>query len=134
MTAPSASVTVALRRAVSPTDAAKLTLTSAYTWRRDSLFDVIFTGTVQAQDDVLYDISQDENMIADSYATLDLGLKLADHRDRWSTTFFVKNATDEFYVTNIGETLPSVVPNGYTHRMVKLSERQYGMEFRYRWQ
>ena len=112
----------------------KLTFTSAYTWRRDSLFDVVFIGTVQAQDDMLYDISQDENMVADGYATLDLSVRLDDHRDRWSSTFFVKNATDEFYVRNIGETLAAVVPNGYTHRTVKLSERQFGVEVRYKWQ
>ena len=112
----------------------KLTLTSAYTWERDELFDVVFTGTVQAQDEVLYDISQDENMVADGYATLDLSVKFKDHEDRWSSTLFVKNVTDEFYVTNIGETQSSIVPNGYTHRMAKLSERQYGLEVRYRWQ
>lgn len=112
----------------------KLTLTSAYTWHRDSLFDLVFIGTIQAQDEVLYDISQDENMIADSYATLDLSVKFEGHHDRWTSTLFVKNVTDEFYVKNIGETLPSVVPNGYRHRNVKLSERQYGLEVRYRWQ
>jgi iron complex outermembrane recepter protein len=112
----------------------KLTLTSVYTWQRDSLFDVEFIGTVQAQDEVLYDISQDENMIADGYETLDLSVRFIDHNDRWSSTLFVKNVTDEFYVTNIGETEANAVPNGYTHRMVKQSERQYGIDFRYKWQ
>ena len=111
----------------------KLTLTSAYTWERDSSFDVVFIGTVQAQDELLYDISQDKNMVADSYATLDLSVRLDDHNDRWSSTLFVKNVTDEFYVKGIGEMLASVVPNGYTHRVVKQSERQYGVEVRYRW-
>ena len=76
---------------------------------------------------------QDENYIADSYAILDLSVKFNGHNDRWSSTLFVKNALDEFYVRDIGEMLPSVVPNGYTHRNVKLSERQYGLEVRYRW-
>ena len=73
-------------------------------------------------------------MVADSYATLDLSVKFTDHKDRWSSTLFVKNVTDEFYVTNVGETQSSIVPNGYTHRMVKLSERQFGLEVRYLWQ
>ncbi len=111
----------------------KFTLTSAYTWKRENLFDLVFIGTVQGQDEVLYDISQDENFIADSYTTLDLSVKFKGHNDRWSSTLFVKNVTDEFYAKNIAETLPSVVPNGYRHRNVKQSERQYGLEVRYRW-
>ena len=43
-----------------------------YLGERRSVRCGVLTGTVQAQDEVLYDISQDENMVADGYATLDL--------------------------------------------------------------
>ena len=61
-------------------------------------------------------------------------MKFKGHNDRWTSTLFVKNVFDEFYVTSIGETNVNIVPNGYTHRMVKLSERQYGIDFRYWWE
>lgn len=111
----------------------KLSLTAAYTWERESVFDMVFSGAVRAQDDVLYGLHQDENTIGDSYAILDLNARLLSHSDHWETSVFVKNVTDEFYPSNILSMNENVVPNGYNHRLSKQAERTYGAEVVYRW-
>lgn len=111
----------------------KVNLTTAYTWNRDSLFDVVFLSTVTARDEVLYSLSQDENTIGDELTLLDLSARLRSHSETWDATLFIKNATDEFYETAIGS-LPDVfLANGYIHRVPKEHERTYGLELRYRW-
>ncbi len=111
----------------------KLNLTTAYTWFRDSRFDVTFTGSVRAQDEVQYDISQDPDTIGDSYAILDLFTKLEGHSDRWDATLFVKNVFDEFYPSVIFITNSQIIPNATFHRYPKTAERTYGIDLRYRW-
>ncbi|GAB5453589.1 MAG: TonB-dependent receptor [Halioglobus sp.] len=111
----------------------KLNLTAAYTWSRDSLFDVIFIGAVNARDEVQYSLSQDENTIGDELALLDLSARLSSHSDTWDATFFVKNATDEFYSNAIYSSPSVFLENGYNHRVPKQHERTYGVELRYRW-
>jgi iron complex outermembrane receptor protein len=111
----------------------KANLTAAYTWRRNSLFDLVFTGTVKARDEVQYGLHQDEYTIGDSLTLLDVAARFQSHSDTWNATLFVKNVTDEFYSSGIGS-LPSVfLPNGYIHRYPKQAERTYGLEMRYRW-
>lgn len=111
----------------------KVNLTAAYTWSRDRVFDVVFTGMVRAQDEVQFGLHQDKNTIADSYTILDASVQLLSHSDIWQATFFVKNVTDEFYPNNIFDINQVFIPNAYFHRYAKVAERGYGLEVRYRW-
>jgi len=111
----------------------KASLTAAYTWDTGNAFDMVFKGSVRAQDEVQFSLTQDEYSIADSYAILDASVSFEDHSDRWEATVFVKNLTDEFYPTHIFSMNSAFIPNGYFHRYSKLAERTYGVEMRYRW-
>ncbi|MFK7976679.1 MAG: TonB-dependent receptor [Halioglobus sp.] len=111
----------------------KLNLTAAYTWNRDSLFDVVFLGAVTARDEVQYSLSQDENTIGDELTLLDLSARLRSHSETWDATVFIKNATDEFYESAIGSLPSAFLQNGYIQRVPKQHERTYGLELRYRW-
>jgi len=111
----------------------KINLTAAYTWNRDSLFDVIFVGGINARDEVQYSLSQDENTIGDELTLVDLSARLSSHSDTWDATFFIKNATDEFYSTAIYSAPTPFLANGYGHRVPKQYQRTYGLDLRYRW-
>ncbi|MFK8050957.1 MAG: TonB-dependent receptor [Halioglobus sp.] len=111
----------------------KANLTAAYTWTRDSAFNVVFTGALRAQDEVQYGLHQDENTVGDSHAIVDFSASLRGHSDRWEATLFVKNVTDEFYPNNIFSSNRNFLANGYNHRYGKLAERTYGIETRFRW-
>ena len=111
----------------------KANLTAAYTWARESAFDVVFIGMARGQDEVLYSLSQDEGTIGDSYWVYDASVILQDHSDRWEATVFVKNLTDEFYIDFIYAMNGNFIPNAYQHTYSKYAERTYGLEMRYRW-
>lgn len=111
----------------------KASLTASYTLALDTSFDMLFKGSVRAQDDVQYSLTQDENTIGDDYAIFDASLVLEDHNDQWDTTLFVKNLTDQFYASAIESNNAAIVANGYNHRYSKLAGRTYGLEMRYRW-
>ncbi|MDZ7781649.1 MAG: TonB-dependent receptor [Halioglobus sp.] len=111
----------------------KLNLAATYSFfPRDGLrLDV--TGSMRAQDEVQYSITQDENTIEDRYAIFNASAALADTEDRWRATVFVKNLTDRFYADAIVANNPAILPNGYNHRYSKMAERTYGLELRYSW-
>tara|TARA_R110002110_G_scaffold415561_2_gene650945 strand:+ start:170300 stop:172600 length:2301 start_codon:yes stop_codon:yes gene_type:complete len=111
----------------------KLNLTAAYTWSRASLFDVVFIGALKARDEVQFGLHQDENTIGDNLTLLDLSARLRSHSDTWDTTFFIKNATDEFYSSTIYSVPTAFLQNGYNHRVPRQRQRTYGLEMRYRW-
>ncbi len=111
----------------------KASLTASYVLALDASFDVVFKGSVRAQDDVLYSITQDENTIEDSYSIFDASVVFESHSDRWDATLFVKNIGDEFYASGIVSAPSALLPNGYNHRYAKLAGRNYGLEMRYRW-
>ncbi len=111
----------------------KLNVTADYTWNRDQHFDMVFRGSLRAQDEVQFWLHQDENTIQDSYAILDASVQFLSHSDRWETTLFVKNLTDEFYASNIFDINSVFIQNGYFHRYAKVAERTYGLEARFRW-
>ena len=111
----------------------KVNLSATYTFFLDRGFDLDVIGSMRAQDDVLYSLSQDENTIEDSYAIFDTSLVLADHDDHWRATLFVKNVFDKFYVNSIQGNNGNILPNGYNHRYDKLAERTYGLELSYSW-
>ena len=96
-------------------------------------FDMVLKGSVRAQDDVLYSLSQDRYTVEDSYAIFDASIVFQGHSDQWDATLFVKNIADEFYASSINPNNPQLLPNGYNHRYSKQSGRTYGLELRYRW-
>jgi iron complex outermembrane receptor protein len=111
----------------------KLNLTASYFWARERAFNLEFKGSVRAQDEVQYSLTQDQYTIEDGYTVLDASLVFESHSDRWDATLFVKNLTDKFYASSIQANNPSILPNGYTQRYAKVAERSYGLEMRYRW-
>ncbi|MFK8021030.1 MAG: TonB-dependent receptor [Pseudomonadales bacterium] len=107
----------------------KANVRAQYTIRTGSSFDVILQGTVRAQDEVLFDLSQDENSRFDGYEVVDIAVLMVDKNDRWSANLYVKNVLDEFYVSGIGS-LPGVFfTNAYIHSIPKHAERTVGVDF-----
>jgi len=97
-------------------------------------FDMILKGNYRWQDDVLFDLSQDEGTIQDSYGILDLAVELRDRDDHFSAVAFVKNAADQDYVTSIrSNNVISFPGGGYAQTVPRLAERTFGLEFRYSW-
>lgn len=111
----------------------KLAVTAQYTVELPTSFDLILQGTLKAQDDILYDLSQDEYTWQDGYETLDLSAKLVDKDSRWEATLYAKNMTDEWHVKNIGANIDIFLPNGYVQSAPRTHERQFGGEVRFRW-
>ena len=111
----------------------KGSLTASYILALDKSYDVVLKGSVRAQDEVQYSLTQDENTIQGSYAIFDASVVFNDHNDRWNATLFVKNIADEFYASSIFSNNAAFLPNGYNHRYSKLAGRNYGLEMRYRW-
>jgi iron complex outermembrane receptor protein len=108
-------------------------ITGQYSIDLDASFDLRLQATLKAQDEVLYDWSQDEGTVQDGYEILDLSLTAMDKSDRWQFTLYVKNALDEFYVQAINSEPDVFLPNGYTHIVPRHHERTFGGEVRFRW-
>lgn len=113
----------------------RVTLNALYRMPLDDLpFGLALRGNYRWQDDVLFTIAQDEGTIQDSYGILDLSLELHGDDENYSATLFVKNVTDEFYVSNIASLSTAAVPGGgYSHIVPKSAERTVGVDLRYRW-
>jgi iron complex outermembrane receptor protein len=112
----------------------KVSLNANYTVPLDSMpFDLVAKFAYQGQDDTLMDITQDRYTEQGSYHIFDLALTLDAHDLRWDATVYVKNVTDESYVTSIVSQPVQFSPGGYTHGLPKNAQRIYGVELRYRW-
>ncbi|MEH6581359.1 MAG: TonB-dependent receptor [Halioglobus sp.] len=113
----------------------RLTLNANYLLPLTSMpFDLIFKGNYRWQDEVLFDLSQDEGTIQDSYEILDLAVELRDRDDHYSVVVFVKNAADQDYVTSIrSNNVISFPGGGYAQTVPRLAERTLGLELRYNW-
>ncbi|MEH6593822.1 MAG: TonB-dependent receptor [Halioglobus sp.] len=97
-------------------------------------FDMVFKGNYRWQDEVLFDLSQDEGTIQDSYNILDLALEFRDKDDHYSVVAFVKNAADQDYVTSIrSNNVISFPGGGYAQTVPRLGERTFGLELKYSW-
>lgn len=112
----------------------KGSVTATYEVELNAPFGLEFKGSVRAQDEVLYSLAQDQNTIADSYTIFDASVVLSDDNEHWDATFYVKNITDEFYVSNIQANNGNILPNGYAHRYSNIAERTFGIDLRLRWQ
>ncbi len=58
-------------------------------------------GMYYWQDDTVYLANNDPGSIVDSYGLLDLALGIESNDGRYEAQFYVKNATDEFYPTDV---------------------------------
>lgn len=94
---------------------------------------MVLKGSVRAQDEVQYSLSQDPNTVGDSYAIYDAAVVFEATDDRWDAKLFVNNLFDEFYPSAMSGSNASILPNGYSHRYSKNAERIFGVEARYRW-
>lgn len=110
----------------------KASVSAQYTIETDGVFDVVLQTTVRAQDDVLFDLAQDENARFGGYEVVDLAVKLRSQDKHWSANLYVKNVFDEFYVSGIGSLPTFFFPNAYTQSVPKYAERTVGIDFRYK--
>lgn len=99
----------------------------------DLPFDLAVKGNYRYQDEIQFLIEQDEYTTEDSYGILDLSLVLEDKSEHYTLTAFVKNVTDEWYVSSIAAGADIFTPNGYVHQLPRYAERTLGLEARYRW-
>jgi iron complex outermembrane receptor protein len=110
----------------------KLTLSTTYTWQPEQVpFNVILGGSVRAQDDVLYGISQDRYNVQDAYTVVDASLTLVGRERGYRITAFVKNLFDEDYASLIFANEEIVLPNSYVQLVPKYAQQTIGIELRY---
>lgn len=110
----------------------KMNLGTDYTIDRESVpFTILLGANVRAQDDVLYELSQDEYTWQDAYAIVDVRAALAGKRHRYRVTAFVKNLFDKNYAGLIFSQPAELLPNAYIQAVSKYAERTAGVELRY---
>lgn len=96
-------------------------------------FDTTVAAFYRAQDDILFEPSQDPNTIQDSYGVLDLSLTLSDKEDRFSVSGFVKNVFDEPYANMIFGQATAICQGCYVQLISKEAQRLFGVELRANW-
>lgn len=110
----------------------KLTLNTEYRLAlRSAPMELVFAADLRAQDDVLYEISQDPYTQQDAYTVVDARIAVAGTEHGYSVTAFVKNLFDENYATLIFAHGNEVMQHGYIHRVPKYANRTFGVELRY---
>ncbi len=110
----------------------KVTLSTDYTIRlEDQPFDLVLGTNIRWQDDVLYEMSQDENSVQDAYTIVDIRATLAGTQEGYRVTAFVKNLFDTNYATLIFGHSEILLPNGYLQLVPKYANRTAGIEVRY---
>jgi iron complex outermembrane receptor protein len=110
----------------------KLNLSTDYTIHLDNApFDVILGANIRSQDDVLYELSQDEYTQQDAYTIIDVRATLAGTDKGYRVTAFVKNLTDKNYAALIYANSEVLLPNGYIQYVPKYANRTAGIEVRY---
>lgn len=110
----------------------KLTLATDYTIQLDNApFNVILGANLRTQDDVLYELSQDEYTIQDAYTIVDLRAVLAGTNEGYRVTAFVKNVFDTNYASLIFANSDVLQPNTYIQLVPKYANRTAGIEVRY---
>lgn len=110
----------------------KLNLSTDYTIQlEDAPFDVILGANLRAQDDVLYELSQDDYTRQDAYTIVDIRTVLAGKREGYRVTAFVKNLFDTNYASLIYANPAPLLAHGYIHYVPKFANRTLGIEVRY---
>tara|TARA_R110000823_G_scaffold47903_7_gene121809 strand:- start:13623 stop:15881 length:2259 start_codon:yes stop_codon:yes gene_type:complete len=110
----------------------KFNLSTDYRYPLDSLnMELNIGADLRAQDDVLFEISQDKYTRQDAYAVLDLRAGITGTESGYRVTAFVKNLLDESYATLIYAQAAELIPHGYIHSVPKYANRTLGVELRY---
>ena len=98
---------------------------------QDSALEVVLGGELRAQDNTLYEISQDPHTRQQDFTVVDVRASLAGTDRGWRATAFVKNLFDEDYATLIYAQSEVLIPHGYIHYVPKYANRTVGVELRY---
>jgi iron complex outermembrane receptor protein len=110
----------------------KMNLRTDYTIALEEMpFNVILGANIRAQDDVLYELSQDPYTQQDAYAIVDIRAVVAGKDEGYRVTAFVKNLLDKNYASLIYANSPALLPNGYIQLVPKYANRMAGIEVRY---
>lgn len=110
----------------------KLNLGATYTVPiADGAMALEFGADMKAQDDVLYEISQDPFTRQSGYTVVDAHTALSAPDDGYRVSVFVKNVFDEDYATLIFAHAQELIPHGYIHHVPKYARRTAGVEFAY---
>jgi iron complex outermembrane recepter protein len=110
----------------------KLTLGTDYTIDLESIeAKLVFGGDLRYQDEVLFNLSQDEFSREDSYTIVDLRASLAGTENGYKVMVFVKNVFDKHYASLIYAQANELLPHSYIHYVPKYANRQWGLELRY---
>jgi iron complex outermembrane recepter protein len=110
----------------------KLNLSTDYTIQLEAApFDVILGANVRSQDDVLYELSQDDYSRQDAYSIVDIRTVLAGKQAGYRVTVFVKNLFDTNYASLIYANPEPLLAHGYIQYVPKYANRTAGIEVRY---
>ncbi len=110
----------------------KLNLSTDYTIQlEDAPFDVVLGANLRSQDDVLYELSQDDYTRQDAYSIVDIRTVLAGKNEGYRVTAFVKNVFDTNYASLIYANPAPLLANGYIQLVPKYANRTVGIEVRY---
>ncbi len=110
----------------------KMNLNTDYTIALDDMpFNVILGANIRAQDDVLYELSQDPYTEQDAYAIVDIRAVIEGKSEGYRVTAFVKNLMDKNYASLIYANSPALLPNAYIQLVPKYANRMAGIEVRY---
>jgi len=109
----------------------KLNLSAEYVFDISDNYEVTSRAAYRWQDEILYSMDQDHEKVQDGYGVLDLSLKLETANRHYSVTLFVDNVLDEHYVDAIVHS--SVWSGAYEHYYSPNSERNIGLNLKYRW-
>ncbi len=110
----------------------KLNLSTSYRLPLDNYpLEWVFGADLRAQDDVLYEISQDDYTRQDAYSIVDVRVSLAEIDGGFSVTAFAKNLFDEDYASLIFAQAQELIPHGYIHYVPKYANRTLGLAVQY---
>ena len=110
----------------------KLNLRTTYTVPlADGAMALEFGADLKAQDDVLFEISQDPFTRQSGYTVVDVHSALTAPNDGYRVNLFVKNIFDQDYSTLIFAHAQELIPHGYIHHVPKYARRTAGIELAY---
>lgn len=108
----------------------RYTLSSRYTRPIANDVEGYVQGDYRWQDDVLFDMSQNPNMIQKAYGVADFSLGATFGEGRYDASVFVKNAFDKQYVSSIAVNGGIGGGNAYAQNIPRDFNRYFGAAFR----
>jgi iron complex outermembrane receptor protein len=109
----------------------KLVLNTEYRIALDGPMEVVLGADLRAQDDVLFDLAQDEFSWQDAYSVLDARVALVGTDHGYRVTAFVKNVFDENYAELVFANANELQTHSYIQLVPKYANRTFGVELRY---